>query len=190
MATRVIGIRADEALIRSIDNFASECNISRASATQILLGKGLGLARMREAAEQGQSPQLSSGTAGNGSNAPNGFNGDGEPFELPVPEAPPLQAHSNIEDTAELVGRALWGCTPDEQRIVASFPEWVHAAPATELRVRFLALIRELEQLGIDRFTSTAEAFLSARIGGLALEDAAAVLQGMGKLRPGPFKLP
>jgi hypothetical protein len=169
MATRVIGIRADDALIRALDTFARECGISRASATTILLGKGLGLARMQEAEQQTQA----AATAKESDDAPDGSNGHTddsgfEPLEVSPQrgnESPPQVLDAAAEQLIDEIVCACWGLHPIESQLLRDHPAFVLADPPTT-RTRFMDIVKEAEHLGHKRNTTSMRAVLLERLRG------------------------
>jgi hypothetical protein len=183
-------LRCDADTVRAVAEWAKEHgDLSVGDAATILLASALGRQRAGQLNRTERDSAKGHGGNGHGDNdeEENGDAHEAPPVPPPQPpEPPPLQTidtQAQADELADLVGHLLWGCTASEQRIVAAFPEWVHAAPTTELRPRFLALVQELERLKVDRFGPVAEAFLSARCGGLPLQDVATVMESQGHLK-------
>ena len=71
--------------------------------------------------------------------------------------------------------RRCWGLFAREAELVAGHLDWVLTDP-DRVRPRFMGIVRELEQLGIERMSPVALAFLGARMDGLSADAAASVI--------------
>jgi hypothetical protein len=188
MSRSMFSTRVSDDVLAALRNYATERQITLGAAVDILLAKGLGLERKASidpdpAADiEADEPLLVPDNVeihNHIFSPPEGF--------MPIEASPPMSEEPIPDQQQPLVDaavqRCLWGVYASESELVTRHPDWVLADPQN-LRRRFLALVAEVEKLGIERASPIALEFLGARMDGLTLEAARSVLEQSGPFRP------